>query len=51
MNELLSGMFFCDLTTEGADADTPYKLQFNAGRLVGGLLLMALGGTAGWFLI
>lgn len=50
MTELVSGLLFCDTyDTTGSDGEKVQKMAFNAGRLVGGLILMVIMGAIGWF--
>lgn len=49
MTELFSGLCFCDL--ESKDSGEGYNMQFNAGRLVAGLLIITACGLTGGFVI
>lgn len=51
MVSMISGLLFCDELAASEDGKDGYKLHFNGGRLLGGLVLMAISGTIGAFVI
>lgn len=52
MAEIFSGLLCCDMVSNGQDKDGKgYGLKFSAGRLIGCLLVMLVGGSVGAFVL